>query len=107
MPHASCSMTCPRFEQVRALGRILWLHQIGEALTAGLGSGVALWPASLARASVRVIAPLYWLHCLCMRWVLALSYGEPPRERGRSSSTSARMGWGWHPVHGAPGHRLL
>ena len=38
--------------------------------------------------------------------MLALSYGDPPRARGKSSSTSARIGCGWHPVHGDPGHLL-
>lgn len=67
-------------------------HQIGDAVIVGLGSASTLCPANLARASVRVIDPFHWLHFLSMARVFERSYGEPPRERGRSSSTSTRLG---------------
>ena len=67
VPHNLAVDDLARCDSVGALGRILWLHQIGDALTAGLVSGVTLWPASLLRASVSVMAPLYWLHRLCIR----------------------------------------
>lgn len=60
--------------------------------------------ARLVRASASVMAPFRWLHSRCMRRQFLRSYCEPPRDRGRSSSTSARLGWGWHPAQGGPGH---
>lgn len=62
-------------------------------------------PARFAFASVRVIVPFHWLHSRCMRLVLLRSSGEPPRARGRSSSTSARRGCGTQPMHSGFAHR--
>ncbi len=80
----------------------LWsaCHHPGEACTP--------WACfcHLERASARVIVPFHLLCTRCMRWVFLRSYGEPPRERGMSSSTSPRMGWGTHPAHSPPGHFL-
>lgn len=83
---------------------VAWVHQMGEAVTSmcTLGMFVLFW--SLCRASASVMSLLSWLHLRWSRWQLERSYGDPPRDRGMSSSTSPRMGWGWHPAQGGPGH---
>src|SRR5690606_20641438 len=55
---------------------------------------------------VRCVVPLprFWLQMRCVSRQFERSYGEPPRLMGTISSTSARMGCGTHPVHGAPPH---
>lgn len=87
---------------VRGARCVRLVHQIGEAYTF---TAVCLLLVRSARASLRVIADFHRLHSRCMSRQLDRSVGEPPRERGMSSSTSARMGWGTHPGHVPPGHR--
>lgn len=79
------------------------VHHIGDAYT--FAACCLLAPlARRALASASVIADFHWLQVRCMRWVFLRSSGEPPRDRGMSSSTSARMGWGTHPMHPSRGH---
>lgn len=49
----------------------------------------------LVSASARVIAPLYSLHRLCISEQLLRSYGDPPLDRGMSSSTTALISCGY------------
>ena len=58
----------------------------------------------LVRASARVMSPLNRLCSRCMRWQLDRRYCDPPRDRGMSSSTSARIGCGTQPAHPLPLH---
>src|SRR5690606_36098495 len=64
-----------------------------------------VWPASFAFASARVMRPFHPLQERFMRWQLSRSYGDPPRERGMSWSTTGLMGCGVQPGHVPPGHR--
>ena len=78
------------------------VHQIGDATMRRCVVFVLSFHRCLA--SVRVESDLNWLQLRCMRWQLRLSYGDPPRDLGMSSSTSPRWGWGRHPGQTPPGH---
>lgn len=78
-------------------------YQIGEAAI-GVGLPLVGSPARLARASASVMVDFHLLHVRCIRRQFLRSYCEPPLMRGRSSSTSALMGWGTHPGHPVWGH---
>lgn len=52
----------------------------------------------MAWHSLMVRLPLRRLQMRCMSRVLSRAYGDPPRERGRSSSTSGRMSCGTQPA---------
>lgn len=62
-------------------------HQIGDDTTGTEGI-----EPSARRASANVIRPLRWLHNRCISETFARSRGSPPRETGRSSSTSGEEG---------------
>src|SRR5699024_5577047 len=71
-------------------------HQIGDEMTGFLAILALILPAppllSFACASSSVIDDFHRLHARCMTVQLLLSYDEPPRERGRISSTTADRG---------------
>lgn len=78
-------------------------YQIGDAAMC-VGLPLMGSPARLARASASVMVDFHLLHVRCMRRQFLRSYCEPPLTLGRSSSTSALMGWGTHPGHPVWGH---
>jgi hypothetical protein len=60
----------------------------------GIEVGLTLFPCTALRAHSRLLLDFNWLHRLCVKTQFSNLNGEPPRDTGMISSTSALHGFG-------------